>query len=351
MRSSARLAALLLIACSSGRDRPAPLDSGGELAGSVDVAATPPDDSDGGADTEPRDALSDAPDVSTPAAGDPFSCAGNRVEQDQLDDTQAHQVRALYVLPADGADQRLDVDGRLCRSILAATRWLQRQTGGAHLRFDTHDGVLDVGFVRLTVDDAALAGSGGLTLQMGHAYLRDRIEAQLQATGLIAPRKVYAVYYGGSSPYSCGGGAWPPTLPGKVAALYLGGRPAGAAPCSSNPIGAALDAPGYVEYSLLHELLHTLGMVAAVAPHHHAAGHSFDHASEATTLSRDLMYAARSAGDPGWATNHALGLLLDVGRDDYYDHGRPDLVDLARSAFLTPLPATPQLPPGWTAAD
>jgi hypothetical protein len=63
---------------------------------------------------------------------------------------------------------------------------------------------------------------------------------------------MYAVYYDGSSIYSCGGGAWPPALIGNVAAMYLRGTPPGARPCASNPIGASIDVPGYIEFAMIH---------------------------------------------------------------------------------------------------
>jgi hypothetical protein len=294
--------------------------------------------------TEPADAAVPAADA---GAAPSFTCPQARALDDLPDDDAGHQVRVLYVLPSDGADDLIDVDGRICRSLQAGSAWLAAQTDGARLRLDTRAGMLDIGFARLGKTDAEMRGTGGATVDDGHAYLRDRIERELARAGPLHPHKLYAVYYGGTSPFSCGGGAWPPGLPGQVAALYLGGEPPGASPCRSNPVGASPTRPGYVEYSLIHEIMHTLGIVAAGAPNHHAAGHVFDRSGPPARASRDLMYAARSSADPGWATGDPEGLVLDLGRDDYYGHGRPGLVDLARSAFLTPLPADPRLPPGW----
>jgi hypothetical protein len=39
--------------------------------------------------------------------------------------------------------------------------------------------------------------------------------------------------------------------------------------------------------------------------------------------------------------------VLDVGRDDYFQHGRRDCLDLARSIFLDPLSANAVRPPHW----
>jgi phospholipid/cholesterol/gamma-HCH transport system ATP-binding protein len=98
----------------------------------------------------------------------------------------------------------------------------------------------------------------------------------------------------------------------------------------------------------VREIMHTLGMVATGAPNHHAAGHAFDTSAGPPLAAHDLMYAGRSPEDPPWGTSSAGGLRLDLGRDDYFGHGRADLVDLARSAFLQPLPPAAELPPGWS---
>ena len=91
------------------------------------------------------------------------------------------------------------------------------------------------------------------------------------------------------------------------------------------------DSPAYLEFAMLHELLHALGMTPACAPNHHRAGHTSD-------SNTDLMYA----GDQPWFPS-----VLDLGNDDYWRHGNGDCVDLADSAFLDPTPADASLPLGW----
>jgi hypothetical protein len=43
----------------------------------------------------------------------------------------------------------------------------------------------------------------------------------------------------------------------------------------------------------------------------------------------------------------SAGTVLDLGRDDYFEHGDPRMVGLARSAFLEPMPEEAVLPFGW----
>lgn len=235
-----------------------------------------------------------------------------RAEVDRPDEALGPSLHVIYAVPRDGQDRGLDTSGALASSVAAFETWLAGETGGSNLRLDTFSGELDVTFVRLQRSDAELAARG--------AFVRDEIEAELTRRRLIVSAKVYAVYYDGSSSWSCGGGAWPPRLPGRVAAMYLKGEPPGAPPCATNSLAGPGAPPGYFEFAMLHEILHTLGFAAACAPHHTLAGHVSDSPN-------DLMWA----GDAAWQ----LPSRLDIGGEDYYGHGRSDCPDLARSEYLT----------------
>lgn len=271
-----------------------------------------------------------------------FTCPTTRVTANRTDSTTAYKVKFLYVLPSDRVDQGLDTNGAICRSVQAQYNWFTSQTtNGAALRYDLFNNVLDIQFVRLSKTDAQMKGTGNTgDINTGYAYVRDRIERELTALGVINDtRKLYAVYYGGTSEWACGGAAWPPVLVGKVVAMYLNGLPTGPVPCASNPVGGSSTTPGYIEYAMLHETLHGLGLVADAAPNEHSSGHVFDSA-------RDLMYAPRpGTADPYWDI-YSGAVVLDLGRNQYYGHGGT-WPDLARSAFLNPLPAGAVAPPGW----
>ncbi|MBX7079925.1 MAG: hypothetical protein K1X88_12095 [Nannocystaceae bacterium] len=275
------------------------------------------------------------------------SCSGERSELDRDDDSADEQVRVLYVVPADGDDDGYDTDDTICNSVRSWSAWLAEQSDGRALRLDTAGGALDVGFVRLTVDDATMHGSeDAANVDTGFAYVRDRIERELLLAGQLQPHKLYAVYYGGTSEYACGGGAYPPLLIGQVAAMYLGGQIPGYPACDEQPWGTDDLVPRYVDYGMLHELMHSLGAVDLLAPHEHASGHAFDEGARAPE--RDLMYSPREGQtDPPWGVYDPAGLVLDLGRDDYFEHGQADLVDVAHSAFLEPMPDGATLPPGW----
>jgi hypothetical protein len=247
------------------------------------------------------------------------AAASVRHTADQADDLKSsEQVHVMYVVPSDGADRGLDANGTLESSVASWQEWLRGQTGGRGMKLDTASGALDVTFVRLGVPGEEIAQKG--------VYARDEIEKQLADVGFKEPNKVYAVYYDGPiRADSCGAGAWPPVLPGRVAALYLRGELSPRyQPCDSNPFAGPGEPPGYVEYSMLHEVLHTIGFVPKCAPHQTRGGHVSDSPT-------DLMYA----GDEPWAPS-----VLDFGRDDYFAAGRHDCLDLAKSRYLEGNPST-----------
>lgn len=231
----------------------------------------------------------------------------------------------MYILPSDGIDRNLDTNGTIARAVNAGQKWLVTQSGGQRLRYDTYHGALDITFFRMSQTDKQVASAV--------AYVRDRIEAEIRAAGFTNIRKIYAVFYDGTSTYACGGGAWPPELVGNVAALYLRGSVPTYNPCSAVAFSQSEDAPAYWEFSLIHEIFHTLGAVADCAPHHALRGHVGDDA-------RDLMYS----GTLSWRPS-----LLDIGHDDYFRNTGSGCVDVSQSAFMDPAAPNAVLPPSWPA--
>jgi hypothetical protein len=244
-----------------------------------------------------------------------------RTTNDRKDSNKLPQVHLIYAVPLDGADRGLDTDGTIVRSVQASRRWFQEASNGQDLRFDDYRGELDITFVRLPKTDAQISARG--------PFVRDEIEKLLRARGFKKANKIYAVFYDGSSTHACGGGSWPPVLKGSVAALYLRGEIPGFLPCSDNPFAQDEDLPGYWEFVLVHEILHTLGFVATCAPSHVLSGHVGDD-------NQDLMYA----GDLPW-----MPWLLDFNHDDYFAHSNGRCLDLMDSKFLLPAAASVQQSP------
>ncbi len=216
---------------------------------------------------------------------------------DRTDDATGVQLKVLYVTPSDGVDRSLDSAGVLQRSVASWQRWLASQTGGRFLRLDTFSGGLDVQFVRLPRTDATYKAYG--------AFLRDSLERDLVAAGTATnAQKLYLAYYEGGHLDRCGSAALPPTLPGRVAALYLHGTIVGGPNCDAHAFApSATSVPGFLEFVAAHETLHLLGVVSAAAPDHGLAGHVITDPS-------DLMYA----GTLPWSPSR-----VDQARRNYFN--------------------------------
>lgn len=235
---------------------------------------------------------------------------------DRPDDLSGSQVHVMYVIPADGEDRQLDLDGTLARSVASFRTWFTQRSDGLDFRFDTFGGSLDVTFYRLALTNSEMIEFG--------AYVVNQIEQQLRDAGRIDPNKLYIVYYDGGSTYACGGAAWPPLIPGQVAAMYLRGTPGGIECGAQSFVTSATQFPRYWEFAMLHDLVHTLGIVAAAAPNH-ATGYP-GHVPERN----DLMYS----GPASWVIDATT--VIDVGGDDYFGSTvPPGVAGLASSPFLT----------------
>jgi hypothetical protein len=243
-----------------------------------------------------------------------------RARSDRPDQVQGAQVHVVYALPSDGADLGHDTTGAFDATVGSFQGWLRSKAGGRELRMDTYEGALDVTFVRLSRTNAAMAAYG--------PFVRDSLERDLSRAGLLRANKIYAVYYDGGSTWACGGAAWPPTVPGQVAAMFLKGTPPGVS-CARPFASSASAFPGYWEFAMLHDLIHTLGVVATNAPHHTADRPA--HVPEPN----DLMYS----GAAPWVIDQTT--VLDVGGDDYFGAGVPvGVTKLLDSAYLTAASAT-----------
>jgi len=221
----------------------------------------------------------------------------------------AQHVRFVYALSADREDRNFDMNGILGSSIERLQNWLSKQPGSRKLRIVLHDGQPETLFVRLRQTDAELIRHG--------VRIRDAIERELISDRLIRKDEMYLLFYDGSGPEVCGNSAWPPVLRGSVAVKYLRGRnesPSCAPPAGgTNTVGIVI-----FDLSALHEIFHLLGAVPRCAPHHTRDGH-------VSGDPRDLMYA----GPLQWKPSE-----IDIGRDDYFDHGRRDCMDIAKSPYF-----------------
>ena len=237
-----------------------------------------------------------------------------RSNANRADENASPKYRIMYVLPSDGIDRNLDTDGTILRTVSSWERWFAAQTGGRYLRLDLSDGALDITFARLARTDAVMTSYGD--------FIRDSLEKQLVAAGYSSANTFLLVYYDGGHQTRCGSSAWPPALPGVVAAMYLKGAATSAVPCATNALAVTpTTAPAYFEFTAAHEALHLLGIVSSGAPNF-----STSHVGINPT---DVMYAGALPWQPS---------VLDVTKTNYYSTGTlaAGVTNLAVSPYLVP---------------
>lgn len=248
--------------------------------------------------------------------------------EDRPDDVSGFQVHFVYALPSDGRDDFLDINGQIELSANAMNDWLERATDGSKLRYDTYQGQLDISFMQLaySADEVSNLAIDVLAL----------MDYEIKARGFDTTSKVYVVYYDGqfvSEAGFCGLANYPPDGAGVTTVLLLRAYiPRFDQPCPRQFTQSA-DYTGFFEMTILHEVMHLLGMAPACGANV-SAGH-------VTDSQQDLMYGEYDG------SYSPLYTTLDHGQNDYYRHDVADCPDFAKSVFLEPLPDDAELPPGW----
>ena len=226
-----------------------------------------------------------------------------RSTRDRPDDIGGPQVHFVYAVPSDWEDRNRDRFGEIERSALGIQNWLAQEIGQT-LRLDTYEGRPDVSFLRLP-----------FTHQEGDGRAADVVGDILRAAQSLGVRgdKILAIYYEGRVAGACGSAP----LFGGGGAVYLG--------CTDAELGFDEETISTFEVVMVHEFFHVFGAVASCAPNYIEGSHVND-------VENDLMFSGVDREPRGGET------FIDVGRDDYYGHGRPDCVDVSRSRFLEPAP-------------
>jgi uncharacterized protein YjdB len=236
---------------------------------------------------------------------------GERTTADRDDDHAGHQLRYVYVIPSDVSPLDIDLDGRMDSSAASTNGWLRRARGRT-LRVDTYQGRLDVAFLRLDLTEAELYALGG-------TQFVSTVWDRMVAAGLSREQRVYVAFYDGRLAGNAVGQAFRGTsLETGTAVPRLAVVSLIQAYQPDVEVGAATLSP--LEAGVAHEVFHTFGAVDPAAPNAGNGAHVADDGL-------DLM--ASAIGDP------SDGLRLDAGNDDYYGHGRADVVDVSPSPYWT----------------
>lgn len=262
-----------------------------------------------------------------------------RAFTDRPDESSLPQVHVYYVLAKDSPDERVDVNGAIHASLDSGNRWLQAN-GGKSIRYDTFQGRIDVTFVRLEQTEAQLwmePGDPTTKCRGVPCPFMPIVVSHLRARGLAPTGDISVVLYGGQTT--------PASRPEWPGCGYAGGMEravvypigqismvTGRTECMGPDTIATVPQSGNtLGLSVIHEIFHVLGAVGA-SPNSDSDG---SHGGHIRNDSTDLM-----GGSTGT-------VRLDPGRDDYWGHGRPGVVDVSKSVFLAPSEPDAVFPPGW----
>lgn len=242
-------------------------------------------------------------------------CGSGEPTTDQPDAVNAFSWHVLYAVSSDAPDAFAATAPRIAGDVQAVTDWWRSQDPTRTLRFDllTTPGC---------ASDAARVDISFLRLPQGaSSYDYDSIVAAARDAGFDSPDKGYLVYYDGarSDQTLCGQGAQA-NVSFAFVVVYLQ-----ACDLATDDVIRPIVA--------VHEMVHGLGAVSPDAPNYCNDGHVCD-------SSADLMKAVLDG------TETLAGLKLDVGHDDYYDHGG-SWTDVRDSLLLSrlddPRPAPPAI--------
>jgi hypothetical protein len=237
----------------------------------------------------------------------------------------AEQIHVVYAVPSDGVDQFGAYTSRIASDAGAIDAWWRGQDPSRAPRFDlfafpgcgSQFGMLDISFIRLPQSSSYYGAD--LPTRMGRLTTDFR--------GRFGPRMKTLVYYDGPVPESnvCGT-AWtlPPDGPNDAFGFAFVWLQATACP---NDVGSA----AVSATALIHETVHNLGAFTSPGAPHECPT-SPHHACDSTL---DLMYPAVTP------STTLAAEILDFGRDDYYGHSNPALVDVQDSLWLSHLPQLP----------
>lgn len=253
-------------------------------------------------------------------------CGTDLAAADRLPEAvSSNQIHVIYAFPSDGVDRFAAVAPAIVTDLTAIDAWWRGQDPSRTPRFDLFAfpncppglGNLDLSRVQLPQVSSVYAPLRGRFVQL---------VADLNSTPLSfeAEFKKYLVFYDGpvEEPGVCGESPVRPDGGGLQLAFSLVFL---AAKCPQD-----LGTGTFQAAVVAHELTHNLGALVFQGPPH-PCPQDFGHPCDSET---DLMYPLLRAG--------LAGLVLDVGRDDYYGHVGA-WFDVQDSSWLTRLDA-PQHP-------
>ncbi len=242
--------------------------------------------------------------------------------KDSIDLNSDFQFHAIYLLPCEKKDRGFDINKNIHFSLEAINIWFLDKTKDQQINFDrTNNQIIDTTFIRINK-----------TIEWFTEY-RSREDNQKDTSSKIEniilsnsflfnnfDKKKFIVFFDGwekretLSSEICGRSRYE----GKIAIFYTDGKWKKNNSCANDNLNSTINEKfGESEETILHEMLHTLGMPPQCA---------------ANLDTEDRFHVSDNVND---IMNKVSGsLFLDYNNDDYYKHNIKNCRDLSKSNFL-----------------
>tara|TARA_B100001123_G_scaffold72487_1_gene81364 strand:+ start:487 stop:1449 length:963 start_codon:yes stop_codon:yes gene_type:complete len=247
----------------------------------------------------------------------------NRSYNDKTDISSNPKIHAVYFLPCDGEDRKFDINGKINSSIQSINKWFLDKTKNQIINFDkTSDNLIDITFIQVNKSIEWFTKFN--TIENNKNDASSKIEKIILSNKNLFnnfENKKFIIFFEGWEKRVsilnkiCGRSRYN----GKVAIFYTNDTNKKLKSCTKDPIG---DSNNQVfaesEQTILHEILHTLGVPSK-------CGKNLD--------PKGSLHIIDSKDD---IMNKVSGsLYLDFNNDDYYKHNIPNCPDLYMNEFLT----------------
>ena len=241
----------------------------------------------------------------------------------EADASSFRHVHVTYVLPADTPSRFSPLSSAIVTDLSATDAWWQREDPARTVRFDRFAfpgcssklGSLDLGFLRLPRPASSYAGEEGLAGML----------PELTDLAALSFHK-HLVYYDGPplfDPVVCGTTLVSRRSPddgGLAGISFIWLRSLCGQDVGTGTLNAEI---------ATHELAHAMGAIGRDGSRNECPSPNQGHVCDSTL---DILYPETSLDST------LAARLLDVNRDDYYDHRTTAVPDPRNSPYLTHLP-------------
>ena len=250
----------------------------------------------------------------------------NRSFKDNTDSSSNFQFHAVYLLPCEKEDRKFDVNKNIHYSLETINKWFLNKTKNQIIRYDkTNEDIIDTTFLRVnkTMNWFTQFNSNQNNKQDASSKIENIILSNSSLFHNFDKKKFIVFFDGWEKRKSlfteiCGKSRFN----GKVSVFYTNAKMKKTRSCTIDNINNTINEEfGESEGTILHEMLHTLGMPPKCA----------------NNLDPESIYHVKDSKDD--ILNKVSGsIYLDFNNDDYYKHNITDCADLSKSNYLISIP-------------